>query len=512
MIDIKPNNKDDYFSTVHLKSGLKIRAIHGAGAVLFTSAFNFVVHFTYTIVLARLLTPEDFGLIAMVTTFSLLLQNFGGSGITEAVIQKEAINHKTTSTLFWCNATISFGLTIAFMLMAPFFAWFFNSPQLKFITIGIAFSIIGSGLSTIHMAILRRTMQFYVTTYIIMFAAVVSTAITIFMAWQGFGYWALVIYLVSRPLLITIGSWFLCHWRPGRPGKIKDILPMLAFAMHIYGNFILNYFSRNIDKLLVGWRYSVAPLGYYKKAYDLFLLPAGQLIQPLTTVAFAALSRLIHEPDKYRRYYLDAVSIVAFIGMPLSAMMTLTGKDIILLVLGPQWTKAGEIFCYFGASIGVMFIYSTQGWLHVSLGRPERWLRWGVFECIATTAFFIMGLPFGVEGVATAYAASFYILVAPCLWYAGAPINISLSSLFSVIWKYFISALFAGLASYFILYSPTMIATIFTNLNVFSRIAISSALCLAFYIIMITILYRGLKPIRQFISLTKQMLPKHFTK
>ena len=117
--------------------------------------------------------------------------------------------------------------------------------------------------------------------------------------------------------------------------------------------------------------------------------------------------------------------------MPLSAMLTLAGYDIILLVLGPQWTKAGEVFCYFGASIGIMLIYGTQGWLHLSLGRPDRWFRWGITECIAITCFFIIGLQFGISGVAIAYSLAFYLLAGPCLWYAGKPVHLTISSLLS---------------------------------------------------------------------------------
>lgn len=500
-------DKDDYFNTDHLKTGLKSKAMRGAGATIFASAFSFFVHFFSTIILARLLTPIDFGLITMVTTFSLLLQNFGGNGFTEAIIQKEDINHKMISTLFWVNGAIMSVLTLLLILMAPFLAWFYNSPQLKTITIGVAISIIAAGMSTIHMSILRRNMQFYLTSGIEVAARTLSILVAIILAWMGWGYWALVVNIVIYPLVVAIGGWLFCSWRPGKPGPFREILPILEFALHIYGNFTLNYFSRNIDKLLIGWRHGAQPLGYYKKAYDLFALPANQLISPLSNVALSALSRLIHEPENYHRYYLNALSIIAFIGMPLSAMLTLSGIDIILLVLGPQWTKAGEIFCYFGASIGIMLIYGTQGWLHLSLGRPDRWLRWGIFECITTSAFFILGLPFGAEGVAIGYSISFYILAVPCLMYAGKPINLPLSLIISSIWRYFAAALITGLLSFTILYKINFIFSIFTTLNVFLRIIIASTLCLSFYLILITIFYQSLNPIKQFLSTFHQMLP-----
>ena len=270
----------------------------------------------------------------------------------------------------------------------------------------------------------------------------------------------------------------------------------------------MNYFSRNIDKLLVGWRYGAEPLGYYKKAYDLFSLPASQLIVPIHNVALATLSRLTDAPDKYSRYYLNTLSIIAFIGMPISAILTLSGRDIILLILGPQWTKAGEVFCYFGASIGIMLIQSTQGWLHLSLGRPDRWFRWSIYECIIIICCFLISLPFGIEGVAIAYSLSFYFLAAPCLWYAGKPIKLKLSSILSAIWKYYVAALFATVISYIVLFSFSITASLFNELNILIRIILSSILCLFLYLVIIVALYRGLQPITQFISTANQMLPR----
>ncbi len=505
-------NYDDFFNTEHLKTGLKGKAMRGAGATIFANMLSFVVHIFSTVILARLLTPSDFGLIAMVTTFSLLLQNFGVNGFTEAIIQKEDLNHNMTSTLFWTNAAISSSLMLILILFAPVIAWFYHEPQLYKVTVGIAFSIISAGMTVIHMSILRRNMQFYITSIISVIAMIISLLTAIVMAWMGMGYWALIANIILQPLITAICAWAFCGWRPGKPGKLKDITPILKFAMHTYGNFTLNYFSRNIDKLLIGWRYDAQSLGYYKKAYDLFALPVNQLIHPISNVALATLSRLTDDPVKYRHYYLSAVSIIAFIGMPLSAMMTLTGYDIILLVLGSQWTKAGVVFCYFGASIGVLLIYGTQSWLHLSLGRPDRWFRWSVLECIPITCFFIAGLQFGIHGVAIAYSMALYVLAGPCLWYAGKPVNLTISSLVSAIWRCFFAALAAGVLSYAILYHITAVSTYFTALNVFFRIISAALMCGILYMILIIIIYQSLKPFIDFFTTARQMLPSRFQK
>jgi len=481
--------------------------MRSAGATIFSSGLIFFVHIFSTVILARLLTPRDFGIITMVTTFSMLLQNFGLNGFTEAIIQRDDINHQTISTLFWFNISISSLLTLLFIFLAPVLAWFYSTPELNKVIIGIALSIIATGMGTIHSALLRRNMQFYITSTIDIAAAFLSMSIAIILAWRGFGYWALVANTIVLPLTASVANWMFCGWRPGTPGPLKKIFPILKFAIHIYGNFMLQYFSRNIDKLLIGWRYNAQSVGYYKKAYDLFALPASQLIVPIHNVALATLSRLTNEPDNYRGYYLSAISIIAFVAMPLSAMMTLAGKDIILFILGPQWIKAGEIFCYFGVSIGIMLIYATQSWLHLSLGRPDRWLRWCIFECIATTAFFAVGLLWGAKGVAIGYAVSFYVLAAPCLLYAGKPINLKLNSIISTIWKYFTSSALAGVLSFFILYKIPYLYAFFYKQHVFLKIMIASILCGTLYLLLIILFYQSVSPIKNFLSTARQMIP-----
>jgi len=193
--------------------------------------------------------------------------------------------------------------------------------------------------------------------------------------------------------------------------------------------------------------------------------------------------------------------MLALVGMPLSAILTLTGKDILLLLLGPQWGKAGEIFTVFGPAIGITLIYGTHGWLHLSLGRADRWLRWGTIELITCAAGFVIGLPFGAIGVAVAYTASFYLLIAPGLWYAGRPVGITFSIVISAIWKYCLSALAAGILTWFLLYRVDMIAHVFAEFNIFFRVLALAVVCLLLYVASGVLFFGNLKWLSDFISL-----------
>jgi O-antigen/teichoic acid export membrane protein len=507
--DIKSKSSmyNDYFSTDHLRSGLKTRALRGASITVVTQVSTFAIQTLGTIILARLLGPREFGLVTMVLSFSLLLQGFGVNGFVEATVQREEIHHRQISTLFWINIGLSLILMLLFMASAPLISWFYKEPLLKPIVVAMGFTILFGGLSTQHQALLIRNMKFGRTSAYEMGAAIISITLAIILAIWGWGYWALVAKWLVSPLVIAIGAWLFCRWRPGLPARGTGVGPMLKFAFHTYGNHIMAYFRRNVDKILIGRSVGSQSLGYYDRAYHLSMMLPNQLLSPIANVAMATFSRLSKDPEKYCYHYLTLISIISFVCMPLSGVLTLTGRDLILLLLGPHWNKAGEIFSIFGVSIGVMIIYSTHAWLHLSLGTPDRWFRYSIIAFVMTVLFFAIGLRFGALGVAIAYSASYYVLIGPALWYAGRPVHLKFVSVLSWIWKYFAAALIAGFLCWFILYKYGFTSTIFMELKVLLRILLSTILYICAYLILIMIFYQGIKPISQFFSVIHEMIP-----
>jgi PST family polysaccharide transporter len=284
---------------------------------------------------------------------------------------------------------------------------------------------------------------------------------------------------------------------------------MVRFAMNTYGNFSVNYFARNMDNLLVGWRFNVQSLGFYKKAYDLFALSASQLTSPLTVVAVSALSRLKQDPIRYSRYFLSSLAAVAFVGMGMGADLTLVGKDVIRLLLGPAWGPAGRIFTFFGPGIGVMLLYGTHGWIHLSIGRADRWFRWGILEFIVTGLLFLLGLRWGPAGIAMAWSASFWILTIPALWYAGRPIRLGIAPVLAVVWKYVLASALAGCASAVIIPRLPSLAGASGLVGAATRILTISLLFGGMYLGGVILLHRGCAPLYQFAGLLHEMLPWH---
>ncbi|MCG7851118.1 MAG: lipopolysaccharide biosynthesis protein [Methanosarcinaceae archaeon] len=488
-----------------LQQGIKKKTIVGAGFSIFAQTANYTIQTIGTIIMARLLLPEDFGLVTMVVTFSLLIQNFGLNGFTEAVVQRQEITQPEMSRLFWVNLLIMSALTAAFIAFSPLIVWFYKEPQLKRIAMALAFTILFGGLSTCHLALLTRNMKFKIYSMIQVGAALFSTGLGVLLAARGYGYWSLVLRRLSLPLITAVLAWLLCRWLPSLPGKGPSIRPLLAFGFKTYGNFLLSYVRNNLDRILIGKAFGKAPLGNYDRANQLSSLLPNQLTIGLSGVGVAALSRLRNDPKRYLNYFEKSLSILSFVGFPGSILLTLIGKDIIIFLLGSNWSTAGDIFVALGPAIGVFVIYSTSTWLHISLGRPDRLLKWSVGMLIASALAYAVGLQYGPLGVAIAYSTLFYILLVPALHYAGKPINIKVSFYLSIIWKYWLASFLAGAITWSIFHILGTPTAFYAQLSLLARITLASVIYLLMYLGLIYVLFKGFRPLSLLVSTVKEV-------
>jgi PST family polysaccharide transporter len=364
--------------------------------------------------------------------------------------------------------------------------------------------ILIAATSDIHLALLKRAMRFPAVSANDVVARAAYTVVAILLAIRGWGHWALVAGIVASSVSTTIGAWWFCRWIPSLPRRGVGTRAMLKFAASVYGRFSANYFARNLDNLLVGWKFNAAALGFYKRAYDLFALSASQLISPLNNVALAALSRLNQDPARFKRSLANSLGIVAFVGMAVGADLTLVGKDVVCLVLGPKWSESSRIFELFGPGIGIMLLYSTVGWIHVSIGKPGRWLRWTLVELAATVLLFVLALPWGPAGIAAAWSVSFWTLSIPAFWYAGRPIGFGVSSLIGAVWRYAAASLVAGLGTAAIIRRTPLWGTPPGADAALGAIIIISALFVTLYLATVILLHWGCAPLRQFASLLRE--------
>ena len=493
-----------------LAEGRELRrlAVRGAAATVSAAALSLVAQVISTVILARLLTPDDFGVVTMVTTFTLLLMSFGVNGFHEVVIQRGEIDRYQASNLFWINCAAGLVLAIGFAAAGSLLARFYRNPLVTWVTVWMSPAIFLAAISVIHIALLKRAMRFAAVSANDVVGRAVNTAVAVLLALRGWGYWALVAGIVAQALSTTVGGWWLCRWIPSLPRRGVGTRAMLRFAAKVYGRFSANYFARNVDNLLVGWRFNAAALGFYKKAYDLFALSASQLTSPLHSVALAALSKLRQDPARFQRYLANSLGIIAFVGMAMGADLTLVGKEMVRLVLGPKWSESGRIFELFGPGIGIMLLYSTVGWIHLSIGKPGRWLRWTLVESAVTALLFVVALPWGPAGIAVAWSVSYWILSIPAFWYAGRPIGFGVSSLIAAVWRYVIAAVAAGLACGVIMKHLLTLTVASSAGEALELILAKSVVFTILYLGAVILLHRGCDPLFRVAGLLREILPR----
>jgi O-antigen/teichoic acid export membrane protein len=487
-------------------TNLKVKAVKGAGTNVIAQLISLIANTFGVIILARLLQPNDFGLVTMVATFYLLVSNFGANGFSEYIIQKQTINRFELNNIFWLHGILSFLLMIIFMSMAPILSNFYNEALITPIAVVMAFGIIVQMLSTVHLAILQRNMEFKKVAVNGVLAGVTGVVLAIVMAMSGAGYWAVVARQLSIPVVMTIGAWVVCPWRPGAPGQMKEAMGSFRYASHVYGNFCLNYFARNLDKILLGKYHGSQMLGIYDRAYYLSSMPAEQLVSPLHSVALSTLSRLREDSESFCIYFKKAISTLAFLGLLAGLILTIAGKDLIYVLLGQGWEKSGAVVEAFGPGIGAMFIYATHSWIHLALGKPERWLRWSIVSFVLTGSLFFISAPFGPVAVASAFSLSFYVLLFPALWYAGRPIGLKVIPICKAIMPFFGSAvvtwiIWAGSFNLIIATSKFLV-----ELNIFLRIFLEISLSSILYVALLIAFHRGLGPIMEIVNLGKTFI------
>lgn len=417
---------DALFDNSKLSHNLKNKSVKSAAVTITTQMLKFILQFGGTAALARLLTPEDFGLIAMTIVITGFISMFKDVGLSMATIQKEHINHAQVSALFWINVFIGALLTLIVVAVSPIIAIFYSEPRLMEVTIALSAVFFVGGFAIQPKAILKRRMEFKALAVIEVISQVAGVICAIYMAKSGYGYWSLVgqqITIITVDFFITTAS---ISWRPSRPKRTEGVGDMVRFGADIVAFNSVNYFSRQMDNLLIGWFWGASALAYYSKAYTLLLMPVNQINAPLTAVSLPSLSRTQNDPIRYKSFFLKFLELIVSLSIPIILVFFLFAEQIILVWLGPAWNESSSIFKLLVPAAMAGVLTNPLGSLMLSLGFSARYRKIGLLSAAVVVIAFIIGLPYGVHGVALAYSIASISLLIPVCWLStrGTPINV----------------------------------------------------------------------------------------
>ncbi|MEO1008330.1 MAG: lipopolysaccharide biosynthesis protein [Planctomycetota bacterium] len=405
-------------SATDRKADLNRRAARGGVVTLSGQALRLIVQIGSTMVLARLLTPGDFGLVAMGLTATSFAMVFKDAGLSIATIQRAEVSHEQISNLFWANVVISAALMLVVAALSPLVAMFYQQPALIGVTTGLSLVFVFGGLAVQHKAILTRQMRFGALTGVVIGSQAGGVAVAIAMAIAGFGYWSLVGLAVGQAAVECVLVWLLCDWKPGRPQRGVGTKSMIHFGSFLTAFNVLNYATRNADNVMLGAIWGASQLGIYSKAYALLLLPLRQINAPIASVSVPALSRLQDEPEAFRQFYQRMVRLISYATMPLVVVLAVLAEEITGVVLGPGWEESAVVFrvlAFFGV---VQSVSVTTGWVLTSLGNSRRMFEWNVIGTPTIVIAFALGLPYGAYGVALAATIAALVLSVPQIFYA----------------------------------------------------------------------------------------------
>ncbi len=426
------------------EADLRGRSVRGGVATLASQAVKLLLQLGSIAVLARLLRPEDFGMVAMVLAFTGFFSRFKDFGLSIAAVQRADITDAQQTGLFWTNVLIGSGLTLGVAMMSPVLAWLYAEPRLLFIGLAMALTFFVSGLGVQHTALLRRRLAFSSLAVVEIFAVLMSTGIGVAVAIGGAGYWALVAMPLTSACILSVGSWWLCEWRPGRFDRNVEIRSLIAFGGRLSLVSLCGSIARSVDVFLIGWRFGATSLGFYSKAIQLSMLFVEQMNVSVARVAIPVLSSLQNEPERFRGYYRRGMQLLGSVSVPVSVAFFVFANELTLLVLGPQWVEAASIFRLLAPAALFEGLRAATGWVYVSLGNARQQLRWAIFSASVRVVCILIGGMWGVEGVAVGYSVGVCSLWLPGVIYCFRTSPVMLSDLARVLWRPFAAALIAA--------------------------------------------------------------------
>lgn len=438
-------------------------ALRGSIVTGISQVVKIGLQFVSVVVLARLLVPEDFGLIASVGPIVAFVALFQNLGLQQAVVQRPEMSDAELNRMFWIMAAVGLACTVAVVLVSPAVAWFYGDPRMRDITIAAGLPLLLGSISGLPLSLLNRHLRFGRLAAIDVANALFGFLAAAVAAWCGLGYWSLLIGSAASAAVSLAAAWWWSRWTPGRPDFAID-RDIMSFGANLTGFNLGNFFARNLDNILIG-RYSGAvELGFYDRAYKLLLFPIQNIITPLSRVMIPLLSRIQDDKPRFRDLYLQTLWVLAFVTIPGVAALICTSEQVVDILFGAKWQAVTPIFVWLGLAGLVQSVSNTTGWVFICQGETRTMFRWGVYASATTIAAFIVGLPWGATGVAAAYAISGYLLRIPVLavlMQRTGPVSaydFLLPQILFVISSFVMWAIFKSLTDFFV--SPSDIVTV----------------------------------------------------
>ncbi|HEY7019310.1 MAG TPA: lipopolysaccharide biosynthesis protein [Gaiellaceae bacterium] len=389
------------------------------------------------LVLARLLAPHDWGLAAMVFVFSGFVVVFTDNAFGTALIQRRELHPGDRSTVFWISAGLGLLLALVGIGLSGLLADYYREPEVRPLFAAVSVGFLVSALGTTHSALLAREMRFRRLELRQIAATLTGATAGITLAVSGFGAWAIVGQQLTEGAVSTVLLWCLLPWRPSLSISMASIRRLGGFAGNVFGENLLYQAGRNLGTLLIGRFVGAAALGAYALATNVILVPFSRLAGPLQQVFFPAFSRMSSDRERIADVWIRASRLVGTLAFPALTGLVIVAPDFVHVVLGDRWARATVIIQILAWVGLIQSLQTLNGEVLMALGKAGTLLRFTALWFVVTVAAFVIGLHWGIVGVALSYAISTALIEPLRTWVTTRALEISF-------WR-FVRA-FAGIA------------------------------------------------------------------
>jgi O-antigen/teichoic acid export membrane protein len=412
-------------------------------AQLVTQAFTFAL----SIVLARILGPESYGLIGMVNVLAGFASLFSEVGFGAAIVQRKDLEDRHLNSAFWANVILGFIITGILVALAPWIARWYHQPVLAPLTAAMACKFFVDSLNVVQTALLNRKINFRSQAIIQIVSVVIAGCVALVMAYFEMGPWSLVAQALGVSSFTLLLSWYLGKWTPRLHFEAKACRELLGFSSYVLGFNVVNYWARTLDQLLVGRFVGAGALGVYARAYSLMLMPLTQVSQVLGRVMFPALSTIQFDKPRVKSNYLKAISIISLVTFPMMAGLFAVSDDFVLVLLGKKWLEMIpllRVFCLIGI---IQSIGTTTGWIFLSQAKTNTYFVVGLVSSILCIISFLIGIQWGILGVVRGYLIFTILEFYPLMAITGRIIDIRFYEILKVLAPQFLCAAVMAVAT-----------------------------------------------------------------
>ena len=401
-----------------MASNLKQQLFSGVFYTALAKYSGIVISLVVAGVLARLLTPDDFGIVAIATVIIAFFSIFTDMGISPAIVQNKALTEKDLSDIFSFTLWMGAGLSVLFFAASWPIAAYYESPILRTLCQLLCVNLFFASATIVPNALFFKNKEFKFIALRSFAVQVASGTAAVIAALNGAGLYALIISPILSSILLFIISLKRYPQHPAMTLGWGALRKIFSYSAYQFLFNIINYFSRNLDKLLIGKYMGMSPLGYYEKSYRLMMLPLQNITQVITPVMHPIFSDYQDDLERLASGYERIVRFLAFIGLPLSVLLYFTAGEVTLIIFGDQWTPSIPVFRILTLSVGVQIILSSSGSIFQAAGDTKNLFMCGLFSSILNVTGILLGIFwFGtLEAVATCITLTFTVNFAQCYW------------------------------------------------------------------------------------------------